>query len=171
MDKIELSRGKHAKIDPENTEAKQLKWYAVKCGNLYYAARNINLGNGKRKKIYLHKEIMGNEGIIDFINGDTLDCRKSNLRITNRSGDSKNKKAHGKSKYLGVSLHKSEKKYKNKKGEVKIYEYYGWVAHIKIGDKYKHLGKFKNEIDAAKKYDEFAKKYHKEFARLNFQQF
>lgn len=163
---IELSRGKIVKVDFEDID--ENKWYAVKCRKHYYAARTINLGNGKTKKIYLHKQIMGNYGIVDFINGDTLDCRKINLRITDRSGDGKNKKAHGKSRYLGVHFHTSKKKYKNKKGEEKVYESSGWVAKIKIGDKYKHLGIFKNEIDAAKKYDEFAKKHHKEFARLNF---
>jgi len=166
MVKIELSKGKYAKIDPEDIDTN--KWYAVKCGKLYYAARTINLSKGKTKKIYLHKQIMGHDGIVDFVNGDSLDCRKCNLRITNKSGDAKNKKAHGKSRYLGVHFHTSKTKYKNKKGDEKIYESSGWVAKIKIGDKYKHLGIFKNEIDAAKKYDEFAKKHHKEFARLNF---
>ena len=43
-----------------------------------------------------------------------------------------------------------------------------WGAFIKIDGKSKYLGWFRNEIEAAKAYDEAAKKYHKEFANLNF---
>jgi len=168
MEELELSKGKKVIIDSDNYDVKQYKWYAMGCDKKYYAVRTINLPNKKTKKIYLHKQIMGFNGIVDFINGDTLDCRKENLRITNRSNDSKNRFSYGTSKYLGVNFHKTKKKYKNKKGEEKKYESNGLVAKIKIGDKCKHLGFFKNEIDAAKKYDEAAKKHHKEYARLNF---
>jgi hypothetical protein len=42
------------------------------------------------------------------------------------------------------------------------------VAQIGINRKVIYLGCFKKEIDAAKAYDEGAKKYHGEFASLNF---
>jgi len=35
-------------------------------------------------------------------------------------------------------------------------------------EKFIYLGLFENMIDAAKAYDEAARKYHMEFARLNF---
>ena len=170
MKKIELTKGKFAKIDSNYTDAYQFSWFAsYSKGGYFYAARSVNLGN-KTKRIYLHKQIMGDIGIVDFINGDTLDCRKSNLRITDRSGDAKNRKGYGTSKFLGVNLHKSKRKHKNKKGVEKIYHSTCWVAKIKIDGKYKHLGCFQDEILAAKEYDKFAKKHHKEFARLNFKQ-
>ena len=42
-----------------------------------------------------------------------------------------------------------------------------WRAWIKYQQKQKHLGYFHNEIEAAKAYNEAAKKYFKEFAYLN----
>jgi hypothetical protein len=43
-----------------------------------------------------------------------------------------------------------------------------WQAAINVDRKSIHLGYFNDEIEAAKCYDEAAKKYHKEFACLNF---
>jgi hypothetical protein len=167
--KIELSRGLHAEIDNTCHEALSYKWYAVKCDTKFYAVRTINLGGKKTKKVYLHRYLMGDtDSIIDFINGDTLDCRMDNLRFCNRSEDAKNRNGYGTSKYLGVNFHVSKSKYKNKKGVEKIYKSSGWLAKIKIKEKYKHIGRFKTEIEAAKAYDAEAKKHHKEFANLNF---
>jgi hypothetical protein len=42
------------------------------------------------------------------------------------------------------------------------------VAKIRYQGKRIWLGSFKDEIEAAKAYDEAAKKYHGEYARLNF---
>ena len=56
------------------------------------------------------------------------------------------------SKYLGVSFHKMTKK---------------WQASVYNNQTQIYIGLFKNEIDAAKAYNESAKKYHGEFANIN----
>jgi len=43
-----------------------------------------------------------------------------------------------------------------------------WRARIRVNGKRIYLGSFKNEIDAAKAYDDAAQKHHAEYASLNF---
>lgn len=57
------------------------------------------------------------------------------------------------SKFRGVSLCNNDVK---------------WQARIRIGKVVKYLGRFKEEVDAARRYDKAAKIYHKERAIFNF---
>jgi len=56
----------------------QHKWYLAKAKKGLYYARMTS-----RKKLYLHRLIVGacKGDIVDHINGDTLDCRRENLRF------------------------------------------------------------------------------------------
>ena len=142
-------------IDSDDYEMiKAYKWFRETNG---YAVREVN-ENGKRKVIKMHRQIMGfPEGlVIDHINGDLLDNRKSNLRACTHKQNIRNSKKpnikNAASKYKGVSYSKRDKLY---------------IARIK------HEGKhvaayFKSEVEAAKKYDEMAIRYFGEYARINF---
>ena len=92
--------------------------------------------------------------IVDHINRNRLDNRKANLRYATRSQNGFNRiNVKHSSIYKGVFYRKVSKK---------------WGASIRSPDKKIHLGLFLDEIEAAKVYDEAAKKYHGEFAVLNF---
>lgn len=93
--------------------------------------------------------------IVDHINGNTLDNRKVNLRpATNKQNRWNSKKnINGKSKYKGLSWDPTSK---------------SWRVRIVDDGRKIHLGKYKDEIEAAKVYDKAAKKYRGQYARLNF---
>ncbi len=92
---------------------------------------------------------------IDHIDGNGLNNQKSNLRWCTYSENAMNahKNRNGSSNYKGVDLQRKTKL---------------WRCRIKINYIEIHGGYFRNEIDAAKKYDEMAIKYFGEFAKLNF---
>jgi len=65
------------------------KWFAIKASNSIYARRMvIRETDGIDKTIYLHKIICGMPSSyrVSFINGNSLDCRKENLRSTSQYG-------------------------------------------------------------------------------------
>jgi hypothetical protein len=92
---------------------------------------------------------------IDHINGNKLDNRRSNIRMATVQKNAFNrKKPKGKctSQYKGVFKRKDLNK---------------WETRIKINNKSIYLGTFVDEVDAAKAYNQAARKYFGEFARCN----
>ncbi len=105
---------------------------------------------------YIHRLIMGiKDGkiLVDHINGNSLDNRKSNLRLCSRQENTRNNKGHGKNKYKGVDRDKRRKSL--------------YFACITVRGLKLYLGSFDNEKDAALAYNKAATKYFGEFAKLN----
>lgn len=121
----------------------------------------IRVRKGSKGCELLHRVIMGTVGqpfsvIVDHINHNKLDCRKSNLRVGNRSQNEANGRPYKNNTtgYKGV--------YYCKNNEINPYH-----AYAREGGKKRHLGCFPSKEEAALAYNEFAKKTYGEFARLN----
>lgn len=112
------------------------------------------------KKIYLHRFIVGIDDPsvhVDHINGNALDNRRENLRLATQAENSRNRRpvAGSSSSFLGVTWHKNLGK---------------WQASLKTENKSHYLGVFEDEEDAARAYDEAARKFFGDFAHLNFRE-
>jgi hypothetical protein len=93
--------------------------------------------------------------LIDHEDQDKLNNKVSNLRIAddNQNQFNRKKTENTSSKYKGVSWYKRD--------EI-------WVSSIMFHRKSIYLGRFIDEIEAAKAYDEKAKELFGDFALLNF---
>ncbi len=152
MKKIPLTKGQFALVDDDDFNwLIQWKWNAMYHGGKYVATRHHKSG---ASKTYMHRLIInapsGME--VDHIDHNTLNNQRNNLRICDHSLNCKNRSPWGQSKYLGVSKLPSGK----------------WRAAIRANGRTMHLGCFINEYDAALAYDDNARKYHGDFANLNF---
>ena len=157
--KITLPCGRITLLDLDDYEKySPLNWHAEKkCkGLIYYVTRVKCLPHKKRRRIYLHREILNaSKGVlVDHINGDTLDNRKCNLRLCTIAQNRMNCAKRGNQKYKGV--HRSGKRTKE-----------SWYAMIQVNKKAIYLGVFDSEEKAATAYNKAAIKHQGSFARLN----
>lgn len=161
---IQLTKGYSTIVDDEDYDfLMQWKWYAREHRKTCYATRSQSVeefrGSG-RKQEHMHRAILGlttkdMDKIVDHINHNGLDNRKSNLRICNADQNAWNMLKHrGSSKYKGVFRLAD-----NRWGSVITYK----KAKIR-------LGAFDNEEDAALAYDAEAIKLFGEFANINLPQ-
>ena len=141
---IPLTKGKFAKVDNEDFDKlKNINWSVTSMG---YA--------GNKVIKYMHRYIMNcpDDKVIDHINHDTLDNRKSNLRICSQQQNCFNQFFKtGTSKYKGV--------YKLSKNRL--------VSSIVKNGVTNRIGVFNSEIKASISYDKKAIELFGEFALLN----
>lgn len=136
---LRLTRGFHTVISAAQFEVVGgFKWSAQVCGDgRVYAARWAERNSlGSRRKFYLHRMITGAPfGMkVDHWNGDTLDNRDCNLRITTTDQNNANRVYSG---VVGVILDPRScltKRYRARLGS-------------------RHLGYFLTEAEAAAAYD------------------
>jgi len=158
--RIPLSQGKFAIVDPEDyPRLAKHKWYAAYNGHSFYAIRGQWSPIRKRRlTISMHRIILNVHPslYVDHINRNGLDNRKANLRPATPADNSRNArhpKINTSSKYRGVF-------WNPRAGN--------WRAAISVNHKKKHIGYFNSETQAAKAYDRAARKYHSQFAVVNF---
>lgn len=118
----------------------------------------------KQRQICLHHLIMNTpKGMhTDHINGNTLDNRRSNLRICTAQQNFQNRKLRSDSStgFKGVSYQKKRKGMINALSKP-------WRAMIASGGR-KNIGYYATAEEAARAYDAKAKELHGKFAKLNF---
>jgi HNH endonuclease/AP2 domain len=123
---------------------KEHHWCAKEQRKTFYA-------HSKRGAIYMHALLMGEKNV-DHIDGDGLNNRRSNLRIATVSENDSNRGAqiNNTTGFKGVTPFHAK-----------------FQARITKDGTYYYLGTFNTALEAARAYNEVAKKYHGEFAYLN----
>lgn len=128
---VQLTQGYEAKIDPEDMHILEHRWIArINPTGHVYAARWGVREDGTPGIVFLHREICKPERhlLVDHINGDTLDNRRSNLRAVTPQRNALNRK-----KPTGVSRVGNR-----------------WRSSITLNGKKVHLGYYATEEEARK---------------------
>lgn len=143
-------KGKFVLVDEEDfTELSKYKWYGrLHKGKYLYAARDL-------ATIRMHRVITdAPKGmVVDHINHDTLDNRKTNLRVCTNAENSRN--SHVKKTVSGY------------KGVYPVTRSNSWQAVVTVGYKRVYLGIFGTREEAAIAYNKSALEHHGRFAHLN----
>ena len=148
---VTLTRGHVATIDTADVPfVAGRDWCALPTMGKVYAARS----GGRGKLVLMHRLLLDADPArhVDHISGDTLDNRRSNLRLATRSENSHNAKLSksNTSGIKGVSWSKHAGK---------------WKGQIMAGRKYVLVGYF-DTLDAAAAAMDFARDFlHGDFAR------
>lgn len=154
---IPLTQGKEVRVSPEDYPwVIQKPWY-FNGERSPYAARTV-YEDGRRKTIYLHREIVRAPPHL-FVNhddGDTLNCVRGNLvPTTHRRNSTIQKVRKGAVGYAGVWLRRTSK------GD-------RFRVSITAKDERIYLGQFETAVEAAEAYDMAAVRLFGIHAETNF---
>lgn len=157
--KIPLTQNEYAIVDEDDYErVSQYRWtLRVHDGGRYKYALHRAGHAGKKGRMLMHRFIMDAPPgmVVDHINHDGLDNRKSNLRVVTSDDNMKNRRSNRGSRvqYKGVT-------YAPKRGV--------WLAEIRADGDRMYLGQYSDPKEAALAYDRAARTLHGEFGYLNF---
>lgn len=154
---IPLTKGLVALVDADDFEwLSQWKWRASFSQGRVSAVAWIGPADNRRV-VRLHRKLMCPPPgmVVDHIDGDTLNNTRANLRVCTQRENSRNRrKGGGANRFKGV--------YSDKRWPTRF------LATIGVDYRSIKLGWFGSEAEAARAYDDAARKLHGEFARLNF---
>jgi hypothetical protein len=161
---IPLTRGKVALVDATDCERVAAhEWYAEqRYGHpSWYAVRDVTTAKGQRQTIALHRVLLrAPAGVrVCFRNGDTLDCRRANLKLVRPKVKRKpaaparvERTAPPKvPRQRGVTAHASGR----------------WAARIQVDGERLSLGLHETRREAAIAYNAAARVLHRQAAILN----
>ena len=148
-----INSNKNALVDKEDFDnLNKFRWYLSTNG---YVRSTIN-----KKRVLIHRFLLNPKEFfkVDHIDRNPLNNKKKNLRICSSRENTLNSKPQSNKKYSkfkGVSYCNTEKRKKR------------WVAACELYGKRITIGRFNNELEAAKAYNNKAKEIFGEFAYIN----
>ena len=163
MKKISLTQGRSALVDDEDyPELSGYHWVLQgrPDGRAHCFRNTKQIGPLRRRRIYMHQHIFGVCGrrggvVVDHINGDGLDNRRSNLRVATWAQNLWNSRCRSQiSGYRGVYPSRGTSA--------------SWWVQFQSGGVLYYLGCFHDPIEAALAYDNAVIGLRGEFAKTNF---
>ncbi len=157
--RIELSQGEYAVIDVADLQlVAPHRWCAATFRWRTYAITQVRDGRDRQQSLRMHRLVMGvtdPEVLVDHRSLDGLDNRRANLRVASRTENAWNcpRPITNTSGYKGVSRDPRSGRY---------------TAEIKVNGVTLRLGRYTCPVEAARAYDEAARRHHGQFAMTNF---
>jgi hypothetical protein len=167
---IKLTRGQVALVDDEDYDKVRLiSWQAIRpskhCHTFYATGSLYDRATKKQRHVYLHRFVLDtpNGRIVDHINGNGLDCRRSNMRLVTpsencrnswwrRAGLEKNPNGNGRTKRQPIR-HRGPSQRSTTGYRGVFFTSNRFIARLCVNGKRHYLGYFHTTEEAAEAYD------------------